>query len=212
MTLPTSGPISLSDLRDEFGGLIPDGLTEYYRGGSYVPSAASTSIPTSGTISLSAFLGTSDEIPPPVEIGEDLLGFEASGSVPATGLGTVFDETYEFDALHQNATYEARWSITATATYGFTYAALDVWKNDEKLYEARLPGGGGAGWPFGDYFRSYTGTYSSPPSSSSVDNGKQSESSGHGDSLRIRLVVVTRDSNAYTPNHSAISCSLTRTA
>ena len=54
MTLPASGTISLSAVQSEFGGSNPVGMDEYYRGGSYV-SVNNTSIPTSGTISLSNY-------------------------------------------------------------------------------------------------------------------------------------------------------------
>lgn len=63
--LPGSGAISFSDLQTTFGGANPISLSEYYRGGSYVPSAISYSnyttgisggytnnVPTSGTLSL----------------------------------------------------------------------------------------------------------------------------------------------------------------
>lgn len=60
MALPSSVPINLSQIKTEFGGgSPPNNLTAYYRGGSYVPSQASTNIPTSGTIKLQDFLGTS---------------------------------------------------------------------------------------------------------------------------------------------------------
>ena len=42
MALQTSGPISLDDLQDEFGGSNPIRINEYYRGGVYVPSTGST--------------------------------------------------------------------------------------------------------------------------------------------------------------------------
>ena len=42
MALQTSGSISLGDLQDEFGGLNPIRITEYYRGGAYVPSTRTT--------------------------------------------------------------------------------------------------------------------------------------------------------------------------
>jgi hypothetical protein len=58
MTLPSSGSISLSQIRTEFGGSTPTNLSSYYRGGAYVPSTA-TSVPTSGAISLSQFYGAS---------------------------------------------------------------------------------------------------------------------------------------------------------
>jgi hypothetical protein len=58
MTLQASGIISLSDVQGEFGGSAPTSISEYYRGGTYVPVVdGSFSIPTSGTISLSDFYG-----------------------------------------------------------------------------------------------------------------------------------------------------------
>ena len=56
MALPDSGQISISQLRTTFGGSTPDGLAEYYRGGSNVAdNAANTSVPQSGAVSLSDF-------------------------------------------------------------------------------------------------------------------------------------------------------------
>ena len=60
MPLPSSGSISLLDVATEYGGTTPHGLDEYYRGGSFVANTTSTSsIPTSGTIDLNDFYGTS---------------------------------------------------------------------------------------------------------------------------------------------------------
>ena len=39
MPLQTSGAISLSQVQTEFGGSNPISMSEYYRGGSYVPNA-----------------------------------------------------------------------------------------------------------------------------------------------------------------------------
>lgn len=52
MPLPTSGPISLLDIQNEFGGSNPIGINEYYGVGSGVPA--------SGTISLFDFYGLSN--------------------------------------------------------------------------------------------------------------------------------------------------------
>lgn len=58
MALQSSGAISLANVQTEFGGNAPISITEYYRGGSYVPVVdGSVNIPTSGTISLSNFYG-----------------------------------------------------------------------------------------------------------------------------------------------------------
>ena len=62
MTLQTSGAISLSQVQTEFGGSNPISLSEYYAGGTYVPSGtsgANGAVPSSGTISMSKFYGTS---------------------------------------------------------------------------------------------------------------------------------------------------------
>lgn len=59
MAVPT-GTVTLADIQLEFGGTDPISLDEYYRGGPYVPDGAGTStIPTSGAISLQNFRGTS---------------------------------------------------------------------------------------------------------------------------------------------------------
>ena len=44
MTLPSSGPLSLSDIQGEFGGPGSPSLGDYYAGGSYVPSGTSLSL------------------------------------------------------------------------------------------------------------------------------------------------------------------------
>lgn len=62
MALQSSGAISISDLRGEFGGSTPDAISEYYRAGSLVPDTdVNSGIPTSGVIALSDFYsGSSD--------------------------------------------------------------------------------------------------------------------------------------------------------
>lgn len=58
MTIVSSGQITMNDIVAEFGGSGQHGLTEYYRGGSFVTnSSLNTSIPTSGQISLTDFYG-----------------------------------------------------------------------------------------------------------------------------------------------------------
>ncbi len=64
MTLASSGTLTLNDIQGEFGGSNPIGLNEYYRGGSLVPNHSNTSsIPTSGTIQVDDFYGTSSASP-----------------------------------------------------------------------------------------------------------------------------------------------------
>ena len=54
MTLPSSGPISISQIAAEFGGTAPHSLSEYY--------GVATGVPSSGTIDLADFYGTSNTI------------------------------------------------------------------------------------------------------------------------------------------------------
>ncbi len=61
MTLASSGQLSINDIVGEFGGSGQHGLTEYYRGGSFVPNSSLTqSIPTSGEIKITDFYGTTN--------------------------------------------------------------------------------------------------------------------------------------------------------
>jgi len=64
MTLQSSGAITLAQIQAEFGGSNPASLSEYYRGGSYVPNTTTnSSIPTSGTITMSNFYSGSNAAP-----------------------------------------------------------------------------------------------------------------------------------------------------
>jgi hypothetical protein len=61
MPLPTSGPLSLTDIQTEFGGTNPISLNEYYAGGGLVPSGTTGTngaVPSSGAISINSFYGT----------------------------------------------------------------------------------------------------------------------------------------------------------
>lgn len=76
MALQTSGQIRLLDIQNEFGGAAPIRLSEYYRGGIYVPdTAGNTSIPTAGQIKLSDFYGASSGFVMTVTEGGDSYGY-----------------------------------------------------------------------------------------------------------------------------------------
>lgn len=61
MAIKTSGPLSIQDVVNEFGGSAPHSLNEYYRGGGRVPDAPiNNSVPTSGAISLENFYGATN--------------------------------------------------------------------------------------------------------------------------------------------------------
>lgn len=57
MAIPSTGPISMDTIQNEYGGSNPISLSEYYRGGGFVPSGL-TQVSSSGSISMSMFRGT----------------------------------------------------------------------------------------------------------------------------------------------------------
>lgn len=67
MPVPTT-VVTLTSIQTEFGGANPVNLSEYYRGGTYVPSGQSTSatdgtaISTSGTIRIGMFRGLTETV------------------------------------------------------------------------------------------------------------------------------------------------------
>ena len=66
MPLPSSGPLSLSDIQTEFGGSNPIGINEYYAGGGLVSGGTSGTygaVPSSGPISIQKFYGTANATP-----------------------------------------------------------------------------------------------------------------------------------------------------
>jgi hypothetical protein len=66
MALPSSGPLTFTDIQTEFGGSNPIGLDEYYAGGANVPAGTTGTygaVPSSGQISVQNFYGTSAIIP-----------------------------------------------------------------------------------------------------------------------------------------------------
>jgi hypothetical protein len=64
MPIPGPGPaISIQTIVDEFGGIAPHSLNEYYRSGGLVPDIpANSAIPTSGIIAIGNFYGSSSRI------------------------------------------------------------------------------------------------------------------------------------------------------
>jgi hypothetical protein len=84
MAIPSTGSCSLSTIQAEFGGSNPTSLSEYYAGGAYVPSGTTGNlgaIPTSGTISVDHFRGSSN-------IPNGLSSWAYRGKTTTTGSGT----------------------------------------------------------------------------------------------------------------------------
>ena len=98
MALPSSGPLSLNDIKGEFGGPGSPSLSNYYAGGSYVPSGTSGTygaVPTGGTISISNFYGTQAALEVvTMGVGDD--GGGAYGYNINIGIGSISPNTMVF--------------------------------------------------------------------------------------------------------------------
>jgi len=105
MTLPASGPLSLNDIKGEFGPVGSPAnvaLGNYYAGGAYVPPGTSGTygaVPSSGTISIQNFYGTTAFTPGTVTYtsssgvftvpsGTTTIYIEIVGGAGAGGYGT----------------------------------------------------------------------------------------------------------------------------
>ena len=102
MTLPSSGPISLGNLKNEFGGNASPKLSDYYRNGAFNKSL-NTKVSTGGAISLNTFYGLRAPFPVISQTPIVVLHYERSSnittSVQADGLtlSPYFDQNTSFD-------------------------------------------------------------------------------------------------------------------
>jgi len=117
MTLQSSGPISLQNLQDEFGGSAPISLSEYYRGGGLVPNTGiNVNVPISGSISLQNFYSASvspeyTQISVSLTSGlldsvVDYYGFVCNVNTGVVLAGSISPSIYQghtiFEISHQN--------------------------------------------------------------------------------------------------------------
>lgn len=111
MPLPSSGPLSLNDIQTEFGGTNPISLSEYYAGGANVPAGTTGTygaVPSSGTISIRNFYGTSKvvyRLDPNTYSDFGALGLQpaevtfyvnSNGTVEATTFGSGIVDSYNW--------------------------------------------------------------------------------------------------------------------
>lgn len=109
MALPPSGPLSLSQIQGEFGGSNPISLSEYYRGGGFVTNN-NTSVPTSGTISISNFYGTVRRIFIPITISSSTYNFDVYNNRGGSYVAGISD-------VQVTVNGGARVGSTSTGTY-----------------------------------------------------------------------------------------------
>lgn len=99
MTVPTTN-VGLSHIQTEFGGANPISLSEYYAGGTYVPTgqknSSNVSVPTSGTISIGNFTGaTKVTLAASLPASFSMFDFAISPTNALTSLLVNNDGTYE---------------------------------------------------------------------------------------------------------------------
>lgn len=97
MALQTTGPISLLDIQNEFGGSNPISLSEYY--------GVAAGIPASGTISINQFYGKSNVIAPVNTVAPTISGTINIGNVLTASNGTwTGTEPITFTYMWQHGT------------------------------------------------------------------------------------------------------------
>lgn len=114
MTLPSSGPLSLNDIKGEFGGPASPSLGDYYAGGSYVPPGTSGTygaVPSSGTISIQNFYGTSAAAALSISISPSSLYNSRSGS------GSLTSSTATGTASGGTGPYTYAWTYVSGNSY-----------------------------------------------------------------------------------------------
>lgn len=127
MTLPSSGPISLSDIQAEFGGAAPTSLNEYYAGGAYVPAGASGTngpVPSSGVIGLASFYGTTKA--PTIALTGRTVSYTSGGLLQAQVAYRVASDAFVY---------------SGTGSAVLSYAQQEQWDSQPATvgdYEVRL--------------------------------------------------------------------------
>ena len=118
MTLPSSGPLSIEDIANEFGGTAPHSLSEYYRGGGLVPDSSLTqSIPTSGSINVSDFYGTTNYTTLEI-LGEVNWLQESTTNTSSSQSVTIPEGTKSVIFMGNIGTNNRRQTLHTTATLG----------------------------------------------------------------------------------------------
>jgi len=141
MTIPSSGPLSLSDIQTEFGGSNPISLSEYYAGGANVPSGTtgdSGPIPSSGTISMGQFYGASNRVAITLTISADTNGYNIFNNRGGTYVAGISDIT-----LVNNANIYSTSGVALDTGTGWT--AGDTITIDNNALIVGHGGDGGAG-------------------------------------------------------------------
>ena len=103
MAIPSAGSaLLLSDIQTEFGGSNPIALSEYYAGGDNVPSGTSGdagSIPSSGTIAVSQFYGSTNRVAIALTISSTTQSYNIFSNRGGTYSAGISDVTLTVQAI-----------------------------------------------------------------------------------------------------------------
>lgn len=125
MALPSSGPLTMADIQTEFGGSNPISLSEYYAGGAYVPAGTSGTygaVPSSGTISIRNFYGTSN-----VTINFNNVNvYSGTNGIAAEAGYQIQSNGYDYKNANDVYTQNQQWITPTSAASNYeVYATLD---------------------------------------------------------------------------------------
>lgn len=127
MALPDNGQISLLDIVGEFGGSGNHALTEYYRGGLFVPdTSANAGVPTSGQIAITDFYGAENAAPASYSIpagtyNESLPGFDLAGVT----ITFFANGTWQASTFFGGIVATGNWVTPTSAANGTQYIRAD---------------------------------------------------------------------------------------
>jgi hypothetical protein len=127
MTLPTSGNITLAQVRAEFGGAAGTALHSYNRGGSRVPNTTKNAgIPTAAPITLHQFYGASafsaSVSPSSVSGSRATIGTATTGACTCTPVGAT-SPTYTWTFVSGDSGVVPTAGTSATTAFSASVSA-----------------------------------------------------------------------------------------
>lgn len=150
MALPSSGKMSLSMIAAEFGGSPPHKLSEYYRGGAYVPNiTANNNIPTSGPIAFSDFYGATNYV---AMSNASLTRSSSTKEATSTGNTTLTSDAVSATVSGGQAPYSYSWervsgtalTVNSQGSSGTTFARTAGGVSTTSVYRCKITDGTGA--------------------------------------------------------------------
>ena len=143
MAIPSSGSLAFSAIQTEFGGSNPISMSEYYAGGDNVASGTSGdsgTIPSTGTIALSEFYGSTARVAITLTISSNTANYSIFSNKGGTYVAGFADIT-----LVNNAVVSSSSTGTAALDTGSGWTSGDTITVDNNSTIVGDGGDGGAG-------------------------------------------------------------------